>query len=196
MPRLILLNKPFNTLCQFTDRDGRPTLADFIPIPDVYAAGRLDFDSEGLVILTDAGWLQHHIAEPQHKLPKTYLVQVERIPDEKALAQLRQGVKLKGSVTLPARVRLIDPPSIWERDPPIRFRKSVPTAWLELQIVEGKKRQIRRMTAAVGFPTLRLIRSAIGPWHLGDLRPGAWTEVPCPKNVGELKKIWTRINTQ
>ncbi|MCB8944710.1 MAG: pseudouridine synthase [Ardenticatenaceae bacterium] len=192
MPRLILLNKPFNTMCQFTDRDGRATLADFISIPNIYAAGRLDFDSEGLVILTDAGWLQHHIAEPQHKLPKTYLVQVERIPDEKALAQLRRGVKLKEGVTLPAKVRLIDPPPIWERTPPVRFRKSVPTAWLELQIIEGKKRQIRRMTATVGFPTLRLIRSAIGPWTLGNLQPGQWLELPCPQNVEELKKLLRR----
>ena len=192
MPRLILLNKPFNTMCQFTDRDGRSTLADFISIPNIYAAGRLDFDSEGLVILTDAGWLQHHIAEPQHKLPKTYLVQVERIPDEKALAQLRRGVKLKEGVTLPAKVRLIDPPPIWERTPPVRFRKSVPTAWLELQIIEGKKRQIRRMTATVGFPTLRLIRSAIGPWTLGNLQPGQWLELPCPQNVEELKKLLRR----
>ena len=189
MNKLILLNKPFNVLCQFTDSEGRPTLADFVPIPNVYAAGRLDFDSEGLVILTDAGWLQHHIAEPQHKLPKTYWVQVERIPDEDALLRLARGVALKDGVTLPARVRMIAPPSVWDRDPPIRFRKSVPTAWLEIEIVEGKKRQIRRMTAAVGHPALRLIRVAIGPWTLGDLKPGVWGEVPCPQNAGEFRKL-------
>ncbi len=189
MPRLILLNKPFNTLCQFTDSEGRPTLADYVPVPNVYAAGRLDFDSEGLVILTDAGWLQHHIAEPQHKLPKTYWIQVERIPNETALAQLARGVALKDGITLPARVRMIEPPSVWDRVPPVRFRLSVPTAWLELEIVEGKKRQIRRMTAAVGHPTLRLIRAAVGPWELGALKPGEWVEVPCPRDVGELKRL-------
>jgi len=189
MNKLLLFNKPFNVLCQFTDPGGRPTLADFVPLPSVYAAGRLDFDSEGLVILTDVGWLQHHIAEPQHKLPKTYRVQVERIPDEDALSHLARGVALKDGVTLPARVRMIAPPPVWDRDPPIRFRKSVPTAWLELQIIEGKKRQIRRMTAAVGHPTLRLVRWAVGPWRLGDLKPGEWVEVPCPRDVGELRKL-------
>ncbi len=188
MPRLILLNKPFNTLCQFTDSEGRPTLADYVPVPNVYAAGRLDFDSEGLVILTDAGWLQHTIAEPQHKLPKTYWVQVERLPDEGALAQLARGVALKDGITLPARVRMIEPPPVWERVPPVRFRLSVPTAWLELEIVEGKKRQIRRMTAAVGHPTLRLIRAAVGPWTLGALKPGEWVDVPCPHDQRDILK--------
>lgn len=188
MSRLILLNKPFNTLCQFTDAEGRPTLADYVPIPNVYAAGRLDFDSEGLVILTDAGWLQHHIAEPQHKLPKIYWVQVERLPDETALAHLARGVLLKDGLTLSAKVHLIEPPPVWEREPPIRYRKSVPAAWLELEIVEGKKRQIRRMTAAVGHPTLRLIRAAVGPWTLGDLQPGAWKEIPCPRDPQDILK--------
>ncbi len=188
MNRLLLLNKPFNTLCQFTDSEGRPTLADYVPVPHVYPAGRLDFDSEGLVILTDAGWLQHHIAEPQHKLPKIYWVQVERLPDEDALAQLARGVALKDGITLPAQVRMIEPPSVWERIPPVRFRLSVPTAWLELEIVEGKKRQIRRMTAAVGHPTLRLIRAEIGPWTLGALKPGEWVEVPCPRDQRAILK--------
>lgn len=189
MPRLILLNKPFNVLCQFTDSEGRPTLADWVPIPNVYPAGRLDFDSEGLVILTDAGWLQHHIAEPQHKLPKTYWVQVERLPGQDALAQLARGVRLKDGLTLPAQVRMLEPPLVWERDPPIRFRKSIPTVWVELQIIEGKKRQIRRMTAAVGHPALRLIRSAVGPWTLGKLKPGEWVEVPCPRDPDSLRKL-------
>jgi len=193
---LILLNKPFNVLCQFTDSEGRPTLADFVPIPNVYAAGRLDYDSEGLVILTDAGWLQHQIAEPKHKLPKTYWVQVERTPDEAALSQLARGVTLNDGDTLPAKVSVIDPPPIWERDPPIRFRKSVPTAWLEMEIVEGRKRQIRRMTAAVGYPTLRLIRQAIGQWKLEDMKPGEWREMPCPHNVGELNKLMGENRTR
>lgn len=188
MNRLLLFNKPFNVLCQFTDPEGRPTLADYVPVPNVYAAGRLDFDSEGLVILTDAGWLQQHIAEPQYKLPKTYWVQVERIPDEPVLTQLAHGVASKDGITRPARVRIIEPPPVWERVPPIRYRKSVPTAWLELEIAEGKKRQIRRMTAAVGHPTLRLIRVAIGPWTLGELRPGEWVEVPCPQKIKESPK--------
>jgi len=196
MNRLLLLNKPFNVLCQFTDSEGRSTLADYVPIPNVYAAGRLDFDSEGLVILTDAGWLQHHIAEPQHKLPKTYWVQVERIPDEGALSQLARGVALKDGVTLPAQVRMIEPPPVWDRDPPIRFRKSVPTAWLEMEISEGKKRQIRRMTAAAGHPTLRLIRYAIGPWTLGALQPGERVEVPCPRNAEELRRLVEDFRTR
>ncbi|GAB4578043.1 MAG: pseudouridine synthase [Anaerolineales bacterium] len=194
MSRLILLNKPFNALCQFTDPEGRPTLADYVPVPNVYPAGRLDFDSEGLVILTDAGWLQHAIAEPRHKLPKTYWVQVERIPDEIALKRLTSGVMLKDGLTLPAKARNIEPPPVWEREPPIRYRKSIPTAWLELEIIEGKKRQIRRMTAAVGHPTLRLIRAAVGPWTLDELQPGERKEMPCPRDVRELKKIWTRTN--
>ena len=196
MNHLLLFNKPFNVLCQFTDSEGRPSLADFVPIPNVYAAGRLDFDSEGLVILTDSGWLQHHIAEPQHKLPKTYWVQVERIPDEDALSQLARGVALKDGVTLPAQVRMIEPPPVWDRDPPIRFRKSVPTAWLEMEIIEGKKRQIRRMTAAAGHPTLRLIRYAIGPWTLGALQPGERVEVPCPRNVEELRRLVEDFRTR
>jgi 23S rRNA pseudouridine2457 synthase len=175
--RLLLFNKPFNVLCQFTDAEGRATLADFINVPGVYAAGRLDYDSEGLLLLTDDGRLQQRLSDPRYKLPKTYLVQVERVPDERALQQLRRGVQLKDGLTRPAQVELIEPPAVWERTPPIRFRKNVPTAWLRLTITEGRNRQVRRMTAAVGFPTLRLIRVRVGEWELGDLQPGEWREV-------------------
>ncbi|RME66032.1 MAG: pseudouridine synthase, partial [Caldilineae bacterium] len=157
--------------------EGRPTLADYIPVPDVYPAGRLDYESEGLVVLTNDGRLQHKISDPRHKLPKTYWVQVEGIPDDQALAQLAAGVKLKDGLTRPAQVRRIEPPDVWPRNPPIRVRKSVPDSWLELTIVEGRNRQVRRMTAAVGHPTLRLIRVAVGPWRLGSLQPGEWREV-------------------
>lgn len=181
MNRLLLLNKPFHVMCQFTDDTGRATLADFVPIPDVYAAGRLDYDSEGLVVLTNVGWLQHLIAEPRHKLPKTYLVQVERVPDTQALKQLASGVLLNDGKTQPAEVELIAPPDVWERVPSIRFRKNVPDAWLRLTITEGRNRQVRRMTAAIGHPTLRLIRERIGPWDLGDLQPGEWKEIQFPR---------------
>jgi 23S rRNA pseudouridine2457 synthase len=172
---LIAFNKPFNVLCQFTDAAGRRTLADFVTVKNVYPAGRLDYDSEGLLLLTDDGRLQKRIADPRHKMKKVYLVQVERIPDEKALAQLRRGVKLKDGATAPAEVRLVEEPGwLWDRDPPIRYRRDIPTAWLELAITEGRNRQVRRMTAAVGHPTLRLVRVAIGPWSLDGLRPGEW----------------------
>jgi 23S rRNA pseudouridine2457 synthase len=165
-------------LCQFTDAGGRPTLADFVPIPGVYAAGRLDMDSEGLLLLTDDGELIHRLSDPRHKIPKTYLVQVERVPDAAALAQLSQGVAIEGQLTLPAHVELLPtPPDLWERPTPIRFRKSVPTAWLRVELVEGRNRQVRRMTAAVGHPTLRLVRAAIGPLELDDLPSGAWREL-------------------
>ncbi len=186
MPRLILLNKPFRVLCKFTDREGRPTLADYVPIPDIYPAGRLDFDSEGLVLLTDWGRLQHHIASPRHKLAKTYWVQVERFPDEAALRALARGPVLKDGPTRPVHVARLPPPPVWPRRPPIRVRASVPDCWLALTLTEGRNRQVRRMTAAVGHPTLRLIRVAVGPWSLGDLGPGQWREARLPARWSDV----------
>ena len=184
MSRLIMLNKPYGVLCQFTDTAGRATLKDYVPIAEVYAAGRLDSDSEGLLLLTDDGVLQHRITAPRFKLSKTYLVQVEGIPDDGALASLEQGVNLGDYVTLPSTVRRVaEPDWLWPRDPPVRFRLSVPTSWLEIDLHEGKNRQVRRMTAKVGFPTLRLIRIAIGPWQLGALAPGAWQEMTVPDRL-------------
>lgn len=177
MSRLILFNKPYGVICQFSADDLHSTLKDYIPVPGVYPAGRLDTDSEGLLILTDDGGLQHRISDPRHKLPKTYWAQVEGIPDEAALERLRQGVDLGDFTTQPAQARLIEePPGLWPRTPPIRFRKEIPTRWLEIALREGKNRQVRRMTAKVGFPTLRLIRQAIGPWQLGALAPGTWRD--------------------
>jgi 23S rRNA pseudouridine2457 synthase len=174
-PRTLAFNKPYGVLPCFTDAQGRPTLADYVNILDVYAAGRLDLDSEGLMILTSDGALAHLITDPQHKLPKVYLAQVERVPDDEALKELRQGILLNGTRTRPAKVQLLaKPPEIPERPVPIRFRKSVPTAWLQITLREGLNRQVRRMTASVGHPTLRLIRIAIGPILLGDLKPGQW----------------------
>jgi 23S rRNA pseudouridine2457 synthase len=176
--RALALNKPYGILPCFTDAQGRPTLADFVTVPEVYAAGRLDLDSEGLMVLTSDGELAHHITDPEHKLPKVYLAQVERSPTDEALERLRQGVLLNGKRTRPAEVELVpEPPSLPDRPVPIRFRKSVPTAWLRITLREGLNRQVRRMTAAVGHPTLRLIRIAIGPIGLGDLQPGQWREV-------------------
>lgn len=177
---LIALNKPWGVLCQFRDSEGRPTLADYVPHKDVYAAGRLDRDSEGLLLLTDDGALQHRLTDPRHKQPKTYLVQVERVPDDATLAALREGVMLKDGPTRPAEVRRLaaEPDWLWPRDPPVRFRKSVPTAWIELTIREGRNRQVRRMTAAVGHPTLRLIRTRIGRWALDGLAPGQVRVLP------------------
>ncbi|WP_293447240.1 pseudouridine synthase [Planktotalea sp.] len=180
MSRVILLNKPFGVLSQFTDKgtDGseRPTLSRYVDVPDVYPAGRLDRDSEGLIVLTDDGRLQAEIADPKFKRPKTYFVLVERIPDDAALQNLRDGVALKDGMTRSAEVRRIDPPTLWERDPPVRYRKSVPDCWLELTIREGRNRQVRRMTAAVGHPTLRLVRWSVGDWSLDGIAHGEWRD--------------------
>ena len=181
---LIAFNKPFDVLCQFTDEANGPprqTLADFIALPGVYPAGRLDRDSEGLLLLTDDGRLQARIADPRFKLPKTYLVQVEGEPADAALDALRRGVRLKDGMTLPAEVERIDDPALWPRNPPVRFRKTVPDTWLSLTIREGRNRQVRRMTAAVGHPTLRLVRWRIGDWTLDGIAPGHWREVSPPR---------------
>lgn len=180
MARLLLFNKPFGVLSQFTDRGSptvRETLSDYIAVKGVYPAGRLDRDSEGLLLLTDDGRLQARIADPRYKLPKTYLVQVEGEAEEPALARLRQGLRLTDGMTLPATVARIDPPALWPRDPPIRQRKTIPDCWLQITIREGRNRQVRRMTAAVGLPTLRLVRWSIGDWSVAGLAPGAFSEI-------------------
>jgi len=176
--RLILFNKPYGVLSQFTPEGRWQGLRDYLALPGVYAAGRLDADSEGLLILTDDGALQSRIADPRHKLPKTYWVQVEGAPTDADLDPLRRGVDLGDFVTRPARARLIDEPAgLWSRNPPIRFRQAIPTSWIELAISEGKNRQVRRMTAKIGYPTLRLIRAAVGEWRLDALQPGEWKEL-------------------
>lgn len=172
MSLVVLLNKPYGVLSQFTAEAGQATLADHVAIPGVYAAGRLDKTSEGLLVLTDDGALQDRIASPKHKLVKTYWAQVEGDPSDKVLGELARGVVLKDGRTKPAEVRRIAEPEVWPRDPPIRFRQSIPTTWIELKIREGKNRQVRRMTAAIGFPTLRLIRYAVGDWTVEGLAPG------------------------
>ena len=177
MARLLLLNKPYRVLSQFTDDAGRNTLADHVPVAGVYPAGRLDWDSEGLLLLTDDGSLQARISSPRFHLPKTYLVQVEGIPDEAKLQQLREGVQLNDGRTRPALATLIEPPPLWPRHPPVRERRHIPDCWLKLVITEGRNRQVRRMTAAVGHPTLRLVRWQIGDWTLEGLAPGQWREL-------------------
>jgi 23S rRNA pseudouridine2457 synthase len=184
MARLILFNKPYGVLCQFTDAKGadpaappRPTLSAYIDMPGIYPAGRLDMDSEGLMLLTDDGRLQARISDPKYKMSKTYLVQIEGEITDDALYTLRKGVNLKDGLTLPATVERIEDPELWPRDPPVRFRKTVPDCWIKLTIREGRNRQVRRMTAAVGLPTLRLVRWQIGDWSVEGLQPGTWREV-------------------
>lgn len=178
MATLVIFNKPYGVLCQFTDDNGRPTLSEYIPLKGIYPAGRLDFDSEGLLLLTDHGPLQHRIAHPGKKMPKTYWVQVDGDITDAALEQLRQGVTLNDGPTQPTLAqRIPEPDGLWPRDPPIRIRRQIPTSWIALTLREGRNRQVRRMTAAVGFPTLRLIRASIGPWQLEDLAPGEYRTI-------------------
>ncbi len=198
MARVILFNKPYGVLTQFTSTQGRRTLADYIPVPGVYAAGRLDADSEGLVALTDDGAIQARISHPRHKLEKVYWAQVEGVPDEEALASLQRGVDLGDFQTRPCRARIIPPPeNLWPRDPPIRYRKAIPATWVEIVLSEGKNRQVRRMTAKVGHPTLRLIRWAIGEWTLDSLMPGAWRFLSNKEMAGVLPSDSTagRVNS-
>lgn len=180
-PRLILLNKPFGVLSQFSGDGTHQTLSDFVDVPNVYPAGRLDRDSEGLLLLTNDGALQARIADPRHKLPKTYWAQVEGAPSNEALAQLRTGVLLNDGLTRPAEATLLPEPTLWPRDPPIRVRAQIPTHWIALTLREGRNRQVRRMTAAVGLPTLRLVRVQIGPWCLDNLPPGSWRDGDLPR---------------
>jgi 23S rRNA pseudouridine2457 synthase len=176
--RYILLNKPYEVLTQFTDEHGRATLKDFVPVPGIYPVGRLDFDSEGLLLLTDDKALQHRLSDPKFKVPKTYWAQVEGAVSEEALEKLRRGVKIKEGLTAPARAEILpDPVEVWERSTPIRFRASIPTSWLQITISQGMNRQVRKMCAAVGLPCLRLIRASIDELHLGGLAPGEWREL-------------------
>lgn len=194
---LLAINKPFNVVCQFRTHADDLTLANFITQPDVHPAGRLDKDSEGLLLLTDDGALQHLITQPRHKQAKGYWVQVEGVPTEAELAHLRKGVLLKDGLTLPADVSVVSPPAIWERTPPIRARKSIPTTWLDLTIYEGRNRQVRRMTAAVGHPTLRLIRYRVGPWYLNNLQPGEVEPRQLPASIKQqLTSPKSQTNTR
>lgn len=179
----MILNKPYGVICQFTPSGGHATLKDFVAVPHVYPAGRLDTDSEGLVVLTDDGKVQALVSDPRHKLPKLYLVQVEGEASAQALAALSSGVELNDGMTRPASARRIDEPAgLWPRDPPIRVRRNIPTSWIELEISEGRNRQVRRMTAAVGLPALRLVRWRVGPWSVEGISPGEWREVENPGN--------------
>ena len=175
--KIVLFNKPFDVLCQFTDQEGRQTLADFVSIKDIYAAGRLDRDSEGLLVLTNDGQLQNKLASPKHKTSKTYWVQVEGLPTQHAITQLCEGVELKDGMTLPAKVEMIDEPNIWPRTPPIRERQNIPTTWLSVTLTEGRNRQVRRMTAHIGHPTLRLIRYRVGQWTIEGIENGQFKDV-------------------
>ena len=195
MATLILFNKPYGVLSQFTDDKNRPTLAQYIDIPDVYPAGRLDHDSEGLLLLTDDGQLQHQIAHPTHKAAKTYWAQVEGTPTNDAITKLQQGIELNDGMTQPAEVRLITPPTLWERDPPIRVRAHIPTQWVEIVITEGRNRQVRRMTAAVGYPTLRLVRVKIGNWSLTGIDQGKY-QVEQVKTAASIANKITKQKVQ
>lgn len=198
MPQIYLFNKPFGVLTQFTDGDGRPVLADYINVPAIYPAGRLDKDSEGLLLLTDDGKLQQAVSDPAFKLPKTYHVQVEGVPDDKALEKLRSGIKLKDGMTKPAKVTRIEgePPGLWPRTPPIRYRASIPDCWLEIILREGRNRQVRRMTAAVGYPTLRLIRYAVGDFRFDGLLPGDLKQIPEEQVIKFISCLSGRVNSQ
>ncbi|WP_461492015.1 pseudouridine synthase [Pontibacter sp. HJ8] len=193
--KYIILNKPYEVLTQFTDETGRATLKDYVKVPEIYPVGRLDYDSEGLVLLTDDKALQHRLSDPKFKIEKTYWVQVDGIPTEEALAELRRGVLIKNVKTAPAKATLLaEEPPIWERSKPIRFRKEIPTSWMEIKIAQGMNRQVRRMTAAVGYPTLRLIRPGIGPLSLGELQPGEYRELT-PEEVSKLKSLTAGAGT-
>lgn len=193
--KYIILNKPYEVLTQFTDETGRVTLKDYVKVPNIYSVGRLDYDSEGLVLLTDDKTLQHRLSDPKFKIEKTYWVQVDGVPTEEALQELRRGVTIKGVKTAPAKASILeDEPLVWERSTPIRYRKNIPTSWVEIKISQGMNRQVRRMTAAIGYPTLRLIRPSIGPLTIGDLQPGEYRELT-PDEITKLKSLTAGSST-